>query len=49
MFFEGPCNGGVGFLTGPFGVFSTKGTYYENNVRCKWRIEVGKRKVRTFL
>ena len=47
MFITGPCNGGLAFLTGPNGVFSTKGTYYENNERCNWRIEVDKRKVRT--
>jgi len=42
----GPCNGGVGVLTGSNGVFSTKGTYYENNAKCQWKIEVDKRKVR---
>jgi len=33
-------------LTGSKGVFSSKGTYYENNARCQWKIEVDKRKVR---
>ena len=33
-------------MTKPSGVFSTKGTYYKNNERCRWKFEVEKRKVR---
>ena len=33
-------------MTKPSGVFSTKGTYYENNERCRWKFEVAQGKVR---
>ena len=41
------CGGGMLVLTRPSGVFSTKGTTYANYERCRWKIEVEKRKVRT--
>ena len=40
------CHDGLLVMTKPSGVFSTKGTYYENNERCRWKFEVEKRKVR---
>ena len=40
------CHGGQLVYTLPSGVFSTKGSNYENNERCHWKIEVEKRKVR---
>ena len=49
IFFAGACNDGLAVLTGPRGVFSTKGAYYENNERCSWRIEVDKGMVRTVI
>ena len=47
MVISGACNGGLTVLTGSNGTFSTKGTYYENNARCHWKIEVDKGKVRS--
>ncbi|KAK2191082.1 hypothetical protein NP493_60g05090 [Ridgeia piscesae] len=42
----GPCNGGLAVLTRPSGVLSTKGTYYENSKRCRWKIVVDNKKVK---
>ena len=47
MVTAGPCNGGLAVLTGSSGVLFSKGTYYGNNERCSWRIEVNKKQVRT--
>jgi len=47
MFIAEACGDGLLVLTRSSGVFSTKGTTYKNNEKCRWKIEVEKRKVRT--
>ena len=47
LFIAGACYGGLSVVTRPTGLVSTK-DYYDNNEMCHWKVQVERKKVKSF-